>query len=109
MADFPALDPSQGSFLEPRDGRLIDFDGDGKVLVRKLYATDRGTFKLKFELNAAERGTLMAHYAANQLTTFNFTWIEDGVTYQVKYTKAPVIHPGEVEHRDVDVELAIAT
>jgi hypothetical protein len=107
VASFPALDPSKGSFLDPRDGRVIDYDGDGKVLVRKLH-DDAGTFKLKFEVDAADRATLMAHYAAHELAIFDFAWIEDGVTYQVKYVKAPVIHPGEVEHRDVDVELAIA-
>lgn len=108
MPSFPALDPAKGSYFEPRDGRVLDFDGDGTVLVRKLHA-DKGTFKLKYELNAASRGTLMTFYDATPTAIFDFTWIEDGLTYQVRFGKRPVIKPGEVEYREVDVELVIAT
>lgn len=109
MASFPALDPSKGSYFEPRESRQIDWDGDNRAHIRDLGGDGGGTFKLKFELDAADRNTLMAFYAANALIPLDFTWIEDGVTYQVQFARRPVIRPGEVERRDVDVELVIVT
>ena len=109
MASFPSIPPSQGSYFEPRESRAIDYDGENKARVRDLGGDGGGTFKLKFELNAAERGTLMTFYGANPLSAIDFTWVEDGVTYQVQFAKRPVIKPGEGEFRDVDVDLVIVT
>jgi hypothetical protein len=107
VPSFPALDPSKGSRFEPREPRVVDFAGDGTARIRTLHADGKGTFRLKFELDAADRATLMNFFAANPTSTFDFTWIEDGATYQVRFARAPVITPGEVEHRDVDVDLVV--
>lgn len=108
MASFPALDPAKGSFFEPKESRLIDYNGDGRALIRDLHDDGPGTFRLKFELDDAGRTTLMNFYAANRLATFDFLWVEDGVTYQVRFARRPVIKPGEVVRRDIDVDLVVS-
>ncbi len=107
MPSFPAIPPSKGSYLDPRDGRVVDFAGDNGARVRKLGPT-KGVFKLKFELDAADHTTLKSFCDSNELATFDFTWVEDGLTYQVKIGAGGLrIKPGEAEMRDADLDLLI--
>lgn len=110
MASFPAIPPSEGSFLDPRDGRVEDAAGDGTARIRKLFAGRKGTFKLKFILDQAERDTLVTFCDANETATIDFTWIEDGLTYQVKIGKGGLrIKPGQAERRDAEIDLVIVS
>lgn len=92
MADFPStLKIANTSKRNPRDGRVVDTDGDGLARIRKLHP-DRNDFDLDLPgMLSGDKTALLAHYAANIAgTTFNFLWPPDGLTYVVKYGATPV-------------------
>lgn len=90
MADFPVFKIDRQSKQLDRDGRIVDYDGDGIAAVRKLHA-DRADFNLVLSrMNSTDKTALFNHYAAHPTgVVFNFGWPPDGATYIVKYGKRP--------------------
>lgn len=88
MADYPTL-PIAENYDEPsRDGRVIDPAADGFSRIRKLH-DDRLDFVLTHPgLSPTQVAALMAHYAANETSSFTYT-NPDGTAYTVAYAARP--------------------
>jgi hypothetical protein len=88
VADYPSL-PIAENYDEPsRDGRMVDTGADGFSRIRKLH-DDRLDFVLTHNgLNASQVAALLAHYAANETSSFTFT-NPDGTAYTVAYASRP--------------------
>lgn len=111
MPSFPtSLQPVRGSVLEPRNGRVVDYAGDGTARVRSLFAGTKGTFKLKFLLNAADTVTLRDFCDDNEDATISFLWDEDGQTYSTRIGPAGLrvsLADGDGDLRRCELDLVI--
>lgn len=111
MPSWPAEGvPVRGSVLTPRAGRVEDFAGDGTARVRKMFTGQKGTFRIRMLLTAAELATVRAFCDANEIATFDFTWAEDGNTYQVKIAGDGLrvtLRDGAGDLRDAEIDLVI--
>lgn len=94
MADFPTF-----TQIHPRtddvyqdDRREVVTEG-GKVFVRSFFHEDVRTFLVENDISAEDLSTLMAHYRAHALLSFNFLYDEDAATYLVRYVGIPVYRP----------------
>jgi hypothetical protein len=82
--------PSQSSAEALIDDIQIDRASNGKPKARALYTAPKKEFTVVHEaLTSAERATLLAYYAANRLSSFDFVWAADGVSYTCLFGGAP--------------------
>lgn len=91
MSDYPTLPFSRTRSRQvDRDGRLLDYDGNGVGRVRKT-APDRADFQLLHPwLTPDENTALLTYYDTHStIASFNFLWGVDGLTYVVRFGGAP--------------------
>ena len=104
---YPSFTVTYESGEQQLFGRQIDRATNGTPKIRQLYAGVKKTFKLKHQaLNATDKATLEAFWAANALNSFTFTWPADGVAYTVVFgADDPVFTPVPVNRWDAEVLL----
>ncbi|MBK9704796.1 MAG: hypothetical protein IPO75_15885 [Betaproteobacteria bacterium] len=109
---YPTLPLQYSSRPIRRDGRDEQRAVGGTTYIRNFYTADKVDWELRHKaLTASDLATLVAHYAANATTTFDFTWPLDGVTYTgLRYgADALQFEPSEVPNcTDVIVRLVAA-
>lgn len=89
MANYPTLDTAYGSDPEPIGKPAIDRAEDGTARVRN-YASDKVRIKLAHPwLNATDKATLDAFYAANQLLEITYVSPSDSVSRTCVFAAAP--------------------
>lgn len=113
MSAFPTLPHHPSSRREPSDGSQVDYGDDGLARVRVMYTATQWTFNLVLpELTATEMASLEAHYAANKLGSFSYTWPQEspdyaGIAYTCVYLACPLPTVSAVhDRRDATVMLA---
>ena len=90
MSDFPTLIHHPNSSRAANDGHVIDYGDDGVARVRVLFEATQWVLNLALvDISADERDSLLAHYAANRLLTFPYTWPGDASIYTCQYLGPP--------------------
>lgn len=106
MSAFPAIPFTYASRQESLQDRRIKRGTDGSPRIRTFWS---GKFRLAvhFELlEAADRASIEAHFAANESISFDFDW--DGTTYACIYGEHPfkwTPQPGDRWALDMDLEI----
>lgn len=85
---YPDLPTAAGSDPEPLAMTKLDRAEDGSARGRAL-GEDKMSFKLEHYVNAAQKATLDAYYAANRLLEFAYTSNSDGNTYTCLFASRP--------------------
>lgn len=93
MADYPSIEISEESALNPRSGIITDRASDGTIRsTRMASVTQFDPVLVHPRVTAAERTTLLGHYDAHVNVTFN--WVAPwGETYTLRYIDAPQQQP----------------
>jgi len=94
MADYPTvLIQVFGTEVIGKDGTVTDLAVSGKPRLRSYYTQVRNKIKVIHDLDQTEMDTLNAHYAADRLNAFLFTFDGDGTQYTVRYQSPPRSKP----------------
>jgi ABC-type branched-subunit amino acid transport system substrate-binding protein len=87
---YPSGLPVMAESTTERDGGIDPVRAsNGLLKVRRLYSAEKSVFNVVHYLSDAQRTALEAAYQADKLLNFSFTWPGDGVTYTVRYGRAP--------------------
>lgn len=89
MAAYPTLPTSVDSEVTVADGLVADRATNGALKVRSLYTSDKKTFRLIHEISTSQKSTLDTFYGTNKLLNVDYTSPFDGVTYTVRFRRAP--------------------
>ena len=88
---FPSIAPPTKINIEPSFNTIsAEFDG-GYEATRERNTRDRKMFKIDFSLlTRADKDLLISHFnTVRGSVPFDWTNIDDNVTYSVRYSKAP--------------------
>jgi hypothetical protein len=86
---YPSLPLLKTSTAE-RDGGFEPVRATNGVLkVRRLFSTEKTTFRLEHILTAAQWTTLWNAYTANRTANVTLTWPVDGLSYTCRFAQAP--------------------
>lgn len=93
MANYPSIDISEESALNPRSGIITDRAADGTIRSTRLASvTQFDPVLIHPKVSSTDRATLLNHYEAHVGLTFN--WVTPwGETYAVRYVDAPQQQP----------------
>lgn len=89
MAAYPTLPITTSSQPSRLDGYVAVRATNGALKMRKLISGEKMEWTLSHELSATQKTTLEAHFQAEKLNSFAFTW-PGGSTYTVCYLSAPL-------------------
>lgn len=107
MANYPSILQAYGSEVKGSDQTKLDRAVSGKPRLRTYYTQVRNTIKVIHDLDDTDMATLDAHYTADRLNAFTFTFDADSEAYTVRYMAAPRIKPKKGARWAVTVQLVV--
>ena len=89
MAAYPSFFTLADSTATAADGLEPERATNGALKLRRLWSADKVSFEIGHVLNAAQRATLDAFYAANKDLDVVYTWPKPQTAYTVRFVAPP--------------------
>ncbi len=93
MADYPNVIQVFRSVRKPDDGTVLEKSDSGKPRLRSFFTQVRYTFLIIHDLDGTDKDLILAHYATDFDSTFNFTFKADDSVHSCRYTSPPAEEP----------------
>ena len=105
MSNYPAFRQTRDSSATRDGGQEVSRATNGRLHVRRLWATEKMEFELGHALTPAEKVTLEAFYVANRDMDVTLRFAGDGQTYTVRFAAPPRYTP-RLRYFDARVKLS---
>jgi hypothetical protein len=89
MADFPTITTTKNSRRIPVPGIRTDRGEDGRLRTRSLHTAQSYQFDLELLCSAANRTSVLEHFADHINEEFSYTWPDGSVAYTARYVSEP--------------------
>ena len=106
MAAYPSVLQLYGSSVSSTDGTVVERAVSGKPRFRSYYTQVWDTITVMHNLDDTDKALIVAHYAADKLNSFSFTFAAGG-TYTVRYKNTPQYKPIKGSRWQVTVDLIV--